>query len=257
MKKSRARPRRPAPRPLELSAGAPPGDVRLTKRGGLFKSPSRTLLLIVYSVAAPICASPLYFISPGTAYHNLMTMGFYAFYLFFILFYERLGDAPERFVKRKNWGILLLSAAMLFNFTLISNVAYHKLQLAFYSSYGEAIRMADRIEQTDGTSECDTLAVLGIMPGSEAYSAQVSLDLNRRDRRVAAAPGRLHGQSERDYIHAERLLPQEFQVCDCGRAARAGAKPRGAGDADVARERLGGRGGRLHRDTPERRKWTV
>lgn len=147
------------------------------KRGGLFKSHSRTLLLIVYSVAAPICASPLYFISPGTAYHNLMTMGFYAFYLFFILFYERLGDAPERFVKRKNWGILLLSAVMLFNFTLISNVAYHKLQLAFYSSYGEAIRMADRIEQTDGTSECDTLAVLGIMPGSEAYSAQVSLDL--------------------------------------------------------------------------------
>ena len=30
MKKSRARPRRPAPRPLELSAGAQPGDVRLT-----------------------------------------------------------------------------------------------------------------------------------------------------------------------------------------------------------------------------------
>lgn len=30
MKKSRARPRRHAPRPLELSAGAQPGDVRLT-----------------------------------------------------------------------------------------------------------------------------------------------------------------------------------------------------------------------------------
>ena len=103
--------------------------------------------------------------------------------------------------------------------------------------------MADRIEQTDGTSECDTLAVLGIMPGSEAYSAQVSLDLTGVTDGSLLRPDD-YGQSERDYIHAERLLPQEFQVCDCGRAARAGAKPRGAGDADVARERLSGRGGR-------------
>lgn len=144
----------------------------------LYRSARRLALLLLYLVCAPFGATALYLLNPSVDYHNLMTMGYAVFFLFFILFYERLDGAPPRFVLCKNWMILGLSAAIIFNFVLIANISYHKLQMAVERSYGIAIRMADRIEQTEGALECKKLAVLGYLPhSSEEWSAQVSLDI--------------------------------------------------------------------------------
>lgn len=63
------------------------------------------LLCLLYLSLAAVC------FLPNSTCHNLMTMGFYVFYLFFILFYERLNDGTsQKFIARKNWGILLLTA---------------------------------------------------------------------------------------------------------------------------------------------------
>ena len=146
-------------------------------RAGVFRSAGKTALLLLYLVAAPFGAAAFCFL-PNSTCHNLMTMGFYVFYLFFLLFYERLNDGTsEKFIFFKNWGILLLTAALIFDCIVIANVAYHKLQMAYNSSYGTAIRMADRIEQTDGALECSKIAVMGILPGSETYSSQISLEI--------------------------------------------------------------------------------
>lgn len=73
-------------------------------------SAGKTALLLLYLVAAPFGAAAFCFL-PNSTCHNLMTMGFYVFYLFFILFYERLNDGTsQKFIARKNWGILLLTA---------------------------------------------------------------------------------------------------------------------------------------------------
>lgn len=146
-------------------------------RAGVFRSAGKTALLLLYLVAAPFGAAAFCFL-PNSTCHNLMTMGFYVFYLFFILFYERLNDGTsQKFIARKNWGILLLTAAIIFDCVVIANVAYHKLQMAYNRSYGTAIRMADRIEQTDGALDCDKIAVMGILPGSEEFSSEISLNI--------------------------------------------------------------------------------
>ena len=49
--------------------------------------------------------------------------------------------------------------------------------MSYERSYGTAVRIADRIEQTEGADECQTLAVFGFLPESEAYSLNLPPDI--------------------------------------------------------------------------------
>ena len=77
----------------------------------------------------------------------------------------------------KQWGILGLSALTIFNFILIANISYQKLYMSYEKSYGVIIRLADRIEQLPGALECNKLAVIGCLPGSESISVDFPPDM--------------------------------------------------------------------------------
>ena len=151
----------------------------------------RILMLGVFVIFLPIGASVLSFINSGIDYHNLMKMGFLVFYLLFILQYE---NSEQNAVK--SWTILGISALLIFNQTIIANVSYHKLNIAYEKSYGALIRIADRIEQTEGAKECDRILVLGYLPESEAYSAVLPPDMTgTTDGYILRADDEIVGQS--------------------------------------------------------------
>ncbi len=151
--------------------------LRAAVHGRVFRSPVRIVVFLAYVAAAPVCACPFFLLDPGTNYHNLMTMGFASAYGSFVLFYERQMFGRADFEQLKKWFVVVVGAFAVYDFVIIANIGYHKLQLAFLSSYGEAVRMADRIEETHGSDKCKTLAVLGIKPDSAAWSTHVRLDL--------------------------------------------------------------------------------
>ncbi len=152
---------------------------------------TRILLLAVYLILLPIGACVLAFISSGIDYHNLMKMGFLVFYLFLILQYETKDTNVF-----KSWLILGTVSVIVFNFVIIANVGYHKLNIAYDKSYGTLIRIADRIEQTDGAEECDSIAVFGYLPESEAYSVILPPDLTgATDGYILRADDDIVGQS--------------------------------------------------------------
>ena len=138
---------------------------------------AKILLTVVYAAMLPIGASVLAFINSGVDYHNLMKMGFFVFYLFFLLQYERADYTAPRANTVKLWSVLIISALLVFNHAVIANVSYHKLNMAYEKSYGVLVRIADRIEQTDGAQSCDSILVLGYLPDSEAYSANLPPDI--------------------------------------------------------------------------------
>ena len=151
----------------------------------------KILMLCVFVVMLPIGASVLSFINSQIDYHNLMKMGFLVFYLFFILQYENLEQNAL-----KSWAILFISALLIFNQTIIANVSYHKLNMAYERSYGTLIRIADRIEQTEGAKDCDRILVLGCLPESEAYSAVLPPDMTgTTDGYILRADDEIVGQS--------------------------------------------------------------
>lgn len=133
------------------------------------------LLLFVFLI--PIGANVLIFINVYMDYHNLMKMGYLILYLFFVMLYERMEFLSEKTNVKKSWLILVLSVALIFNQIVISNVSYHKLQMAYEKSYGTLIRIADRIEQSEDSIECEEVLVIGALPGSEAYSVNLPPDI--------------------------------------------------------------------------------
>lgn len=128
-------------------------------------------------IAIPFASYALYFVNPILDYHNLMVMSLCLIYILPVLFYERLSELSDRMFIIKQWGILGLSALTIFNFILIANISYQKLYMSYEKSYGVIIRLADRIEQLPGAMECNKLAVIGCLPGSESISVDFPPDM--------------------------------------------------------------------------------
>lgn len=150
---------------------------------------AKFLVLCVLVVLLPIGASILSFVNSGVDYHNLMKMGFIAFYLLFFLQYEN-GSAW------KLWTIFLLTTLLVFYYGLVANISYHKLNLSYEKSYGTLLRVADRLEQTEGAANCDRILVLGALADSEAYSSNLPPDMTgTTDGYILRADDEMVGQS--------------------------------------------------------------
>ena len=159
-------------------------------------SVGKILMLCIFVILLPIGASVISFINSQIDYHNLMKMGFLVFYLFLILQYEKSSLKSIKLNNVKLWSILGIVALLVFNQTIIANVCYHKLNMAYEKSYGTLIRIADRIEQTEGAEECDRILVLGSLPESEAYSAVLPPDITgTTDGYILRADDEIVGQS--------------------------------------------------------------
>ena len=156
----------------------------------------KLIFIALYTVLLPIGASVLVLINSEVDYHNLMKMGFFIFYLFLILQYERSDFKLPTLNLIKAWAILGISAVVVFNNIIIANVSYHKLNMAYEKSYGTLIRIADRIEQTEGAGACDSILVIGALKGSEAYSVDLPPDMTgTTDGFILRADDEVVGQS--------------------------------------------------------------
>ena len=159
-------------------------------------SPLKLILLAAYAIFLPIGASALALINSNVDYHNLMKMGFFVFYLFLILQYETAQFRMPRFNQIKAWTVLVTVAVLVFNNIVIANVSYHKLNMAYEKSYGTLIRIADRIEQTEGAEACDRILVLGALENSKAYSVNLPPDMTgTTDGYILRADDEVVGQS--------------------------------------------------------------
>lgn len=148
--------------------------IKYIVKNKLYKTPSKILVVVILGVMLIFGAGALAFINAGIDYHNLMLMGYSVFYLFFVILYERGTDTTENHTCIKCWAVLITAVAIIINQVVISNVSYHKAQIAYEKSYGVLMRIADRIEQTPETEKCDRILVLGALSNSEEYSVNLT-----------------------------------------------------------------------------------
>ena len=151
--------------------------VKYIVKNEIYKKPINVLTVVILGVMLIVGAGALAFVNAGIDYHNLMLMGYSVFYLFFVVLYERGADAAQKHTCIKCWSVLIAAAVIIVNQVVISNVSYHKAQMAYEKSYGVLIRIADRIEQTSGTENCKKILVLGALDNSESYSVNLPPDI--------------------------------------------------------------------------------
>lgn len=143
----------------------------------LYQNTVNIIMIVILGVMLIIGAGALSLINAGVDYHNLMFMGYSVFYLFFLILYERGTKVSEKSTCIKCWTVLLTALIIITNQVVISNVSYHKAQMAYEKSYGVLIRIADRIEQTPGAKNCDKILVIGALSNSDKYSVNLTPDI--------------------------------------------------------------------------------
>ena len=151
--------------------------LRCIVKNQIYKYPANTLMIIILSVMLIFGAGALAFINPGVDYHNLMRMGYAVFYLIFLIIYERETETKESHTAIKCWIVLITTIVLVTNQVVISNVSYHKAQITYEKSYGVLIRIADRIEQTPGSEDCNKILVIGALDDSDAYGVNLTPDI--------------------------------------------------------------------------------
>jgi len=166
--------------------------IKCIAKNKLYKNPVNIFSIFILSVMLIFGAGALAFINASIDYHNLMTMGYSVFYLFFIALYERGTNCTAT----RCWIVLITTIAIIANQVVISNVSYHKAQIAYEKSYGVLIRIADRIEQTPGAEKCSKILVIGALDNSDAYSVNLTPNITGiTDGYIIRADDEIVGQS--------------------------------------------------------------
>ena len=143
----------------------------------VYKKPAKLITVVVLSILLILGAGVLAFVNATVDYHNLMLMGYSVFYLFFIIMYERVSESKENYAAVKCWIVLVVTVGIVVNQIVISNVSYHKAQIAYEKSYGVLMRIADRIDETPGAENCNRILVVGALENSEKYSVNLTPDI--------------------------------------------------------------------------------
>lgn len=148
--------------------------LRLMVRRKLWKSPWFYTIGVGFVVALPLCTNMILFISPNVGYHLLMRYQFVLLPICGLAFVIRFLDLEA---LRKGslrglaeWCLVLAAAVLVGNFALSVNIGYSNLEKRYEKTYAYCLRLADRMEQTEGYYTGMPVVMMGVV-GDENFPA--------------------------------------------------------------------------------------
>lgn len=149
----------------------------------LYKSPFFWIALAVLILLTPLATNIILYISPQVGYHLLMRYQYVLLLILSVAFISNYGFSERETIKENTsdhalsllktqimaqWGLLLGSAVLCFNFAVSVNIGYSNLQKRYEKTYAYCLRLADRIEQTEGYYTGMPVVIMGIV-GDENF----------------------------------------------------------------------------------------
>ncbi len=132
----------------------------------LYKSVWFWVISALVVALLPLITNVILFISPNVGYHLLMRYQYVLFLILTIAFITNYGE-NNNFVQ---WGLLLGGFVLCFNFAVSVNIGYSNLSKRYEKTYAYCLRLADRIEQTEGYYTGMPVVIMGIV-GDENFPA--------------------------------------------------------------------------------------
>ena len=90
----------------------------------------------------------------------------------------------EKYMPKKNkiTGAILVSAAvvLIFNYVVTDNIAYSNLEKKYEKTYAYCMRLADRMEQTEGYYQGIPVAMIGVVSDKEYPLTDVTGDVTSK-----------------------------------------------------------------------------
>lgn len=166
-------------------------------RHQIYKSPLRSGLLLLCFLCIPLSANVFYLISPGVTIHMLMRHGWCLLFIAVLVFYEK--TAPMLGIKKQKlleWACLLSSLLVVWNYILLTNIAYFNMNFRYEKTYALCIKIMDRIEQSEDYDKHRPIAFIGNY--SKTYKMEAVKEL--LEPMVGMSGPRVFGGSSRCYL---------------------------------------------------------
>lgn len=138
--------------------------IRLIIQRKLYKSVWLYVVLMALIVILPIATNVILVILPNVLYHTLMRYQYVIYLMAMIAFVQKYMPG-----KIKITGVILSVAVtiLVFNYVVTDNIAYSNLEKKYEKTYAYCMRLADRMEQTEGYYQGIPVAMIGVVSDKE------------------------------------------------------------------------------------------
>lgn len=153
--------------------------VQLCIRKKLYKTLWFYAVIIALIVAIPVVSNVILLISPNVSYHTLMRYQYVIFLMVMLAFVQNYLETTNRIA----WAGTVLCVAgfvMIFNYVVTDNIAYSNLEKKYEKTYAYCIRLADRMEQTEGYYQGIPVAMIGVVSDKEYPLTDVTGDVTSK-----------------------------------------------------------------------------
>lgn len=139
--------------------------VRQGIKVNLFRKPGRILACAGLFVAIPLATNVILLISAEAYNHLVMRYHWLLFLLIPIVLYEHfpIEKNNKSKGKYKKSTIFFLTALLIANYILVANIAYFNMNERYEKTYAYCIRLADRMEETEGYYPGMPVMMIGVV----------------------------------------------------------------------------------------------
>lgn len=136
-----------------------------------YRSFLKIAMVLALCICIPFGTTMVLILSPDAFFHLLMRYPWVLFFIFVpVLCQEFFREFDgKRIAVVTAVTVSIATGIMIFSFAVNGNIAYFNLNERYEKSYAYCIRLADRLEETEGYETGDKVAVIGGFPKAEYY----------------------------------------------------------------------------------------
>ena len=137
----------------------------------LFKKPLFYVFVLIYMIAVPFVMNAILLITTKVTYHVLMRYQWAFAIVILVAFIARYATEAKTESKEKplmGWMLALSVVLVAITYIVVDNIAYSNLQKKYEKTYAYCLRLADRIEETEGYYQGIPIAMVGVV-GEDSF----------------------------------------------------------------------------------------
>jgi len=136
------------------------------------------IVALVTVVLLPLFTNIILFISKDVTYHALMRYQWVMFGVLAIAFTESFLKSDESVCGNVlNWCVALAASTIIVTNILSVNVGYFNLEKKYEKTYAYCLRLADRIEQTEGYYQGIPIYMIGVVGDDNFPTTDITSDV--------------------------------------------------------------------------------
>lgn len=154
--------------------------VKKAGKSGYLKKPLFYVFSILFILVIPCVTNAIMVISTDVTYHVLMRYQWILFPIFLLAIIDEgifAGDKESGLNVLTVWLTFSAAALIAFVYIVTDNIAYSNLSKKYEKTYAYCVRLADRIEQTEGYYHGIPIAMVGVVGNDNFPTTDVTGDV--------------------------------------------------------------------------------